>query len=224
MTDAIPERCARTPRTESAPLTVPRHVALLPRGGGSGEDRFQGGSSLATPLWLPAPAALLRGRRGIPGAIQSGRSDEGHATHTSEHAQFQTTGGRLAQHADRSPWEPAVEQAHQLPGTLSHRLMSPSQLLTHPRSRGQHGETRQGTGLRAPGKLHHHGYHDPSPSRTAHGVFATGQRAVARVPSRVDVRSPPPFQRLVTGDLDDGFDRQQRRDDQQEQAATNTRG
>ncbi|HEU5377701.1 MAG TPA: hypothetical protein VFV38_19930 [Ktedonobacteraceae bacterium] len=119
MADAIPPGRSRTPRDEAVALAVPRHLALLPCGGGIGQDRFQRGQPFADHLRPATSAALLGGRgRSVQGAIEPCRSDEGHSAGGGLHTQFQATGSHIAQHADRWREEPAVEQAHRLQGAL----------------------------------------------------------------------------------------------------------
>jgi len=132
MANAIPEGGATAPLNDARPLAVPLDLALLPRGGGIGQDRFQRGQPLADHLRFAATATLLRGwRRGMQHAVEPSGGDQGDTAASGDHAQFQATVGGIPQHANLPVGQPAVKQAHHLPSTLADGVMPQSQLLAH---------------------------------------------------------------------------------------------
>lgn len=124
MADPIPPSGSCTPRDEMGAPTVPLPLALLPRGGGIGQNRFQGRPSPLHHLRFTAPAALLsQWGRGMQEAVELSGSDQRDPAVARLHAHLPATGSGVAQHADLPIRKPPGDETDHLPGTLADRVM-----------------------------------------------------------------------------------------------------
>ena len=159
------------------------------------------------------------GRGLVEHRIQAASCDERHLLLLRMHSQFQHTVGRIAHHLDRVVGKPAAHQADHLLGPHRYCLVSLAQLFTDLRAGCQHTEERQSPTLLGPGKCDHHCHHDPAQARTAHRLFATGERTIPVMAALADLAAEASFQRFIDHQIHAFPGRHKGRDNEKQEVA-----